>query len=1182
MGNIAKRTVNTPDSYKLDASGRSVSLDKIYLGVVKSVDDLQHMGRLKVWIAELGGNPNDSSTWFIVNYCSPFAGATNYFTNKTGPSYLDTQTSYGMWFVPPDIENQVIVAFINGDSAKGVWLGCLYQQYMNHMVPGIPGNNSSATVPVAEYNKKLAFNDITKPKRPTYSPLSDQLDKQGLNNDPVRGVTTSGARRDDPSNDVYGILTPGGNQFVFDDNTQNKFIRLRTQSGAQLLINDSTGCIYLNSVDGKNWISMDATGKIDVYAVDDITIRSQGSVNIRGDLDVNIEAGRDINMRAKGTPPVTPVVNTSTPPLPPPQSIGPITVIGDSIAVGVGGRIESSLTFANVGDNSSQILDKVQSNTNLANAVNTILSVGSNDGNQTLLASNLNKIRTALGKSNFIWLLPYASETNATVKTFASSKGDKYIDLTKYPSNDKIHPKDYSVVANDARALCVEAPPSATSAAETAAGFTQSGLKAEGSSWYNPGYYKTLAEAQEGAQKYKSMADYARANPQNYKPEEQLAIFKFEAAAQAEVRRLGGGSSSTTSSGTSTGSTYTFGARTIESFNFDTGLVMAATVTQTSNTSATGSTTTTSTPDFNTVASEFIKTEEGFKTNAYIDPPKDPTSYSIGYGHCMGQNEMRTGRTFLNCGSAGQVPIKGQYGKDTVVTKEQAEGLFIVDLRAFVLQCRQALGGAWDKLNVYQQVAVADFCYNCGVGNVYKLNAGNKFTDYIAQNQIKSAADLIRNFQTPYSLPKRRAKEAAYFEGHPELAPVGPSETTPDGYPNSTTSGEASLSPISTLKGGYIRMQSKNDMHLLSDNNMFITSKQDQNRVTGKNLYETIFGGTSRYTGGSVLESVVGGFGLGVQGRININGARIDLNGDSPPAATPASPAVGPRGQKQTDSILNSIGNATPILTDTILPHLPYHEPYQNHGGRNFQNIRNSTNTDKKTQLRDCEVIRDSDMPLDVYGTPRPDMPPGVYIGVQYSVKNTPIWNYNGPAMTSLFQKAAGLQLSDNGRTFITSRENGSYRPLTIGNPTYTEIGYGHTLTPEEISQGYVLIKGLEVRLNTPFTQQQINDLFDQDMAKVLTWMRPLIKVGVTQTQFDMLASLAWNIGESNFSKSDVVKYLNNGTLQKVPNNWMIFTVDANGQTVPGLVTRRIAEATNFMLAPSTDVPQGQLSVIPS
>lgn len=1155
MVNIVQRTVNSPSSYNLEASGRNTLLDKIYLGVVKDVNDLQRMGRLKVWIPELGGDPNNESSWILVNYCSPFAGASNFYANKNGSSYLDTQTSYGMWFVPPDLENQVIVAFINGDSAKGIWLGCLYQQYMNHMVPGIPGTDSSATAPVAEYNKKLNVTDITKPKRPIYSPLSDQLDKQGLSKDPIRGVTTSGARRDDPSNDVYGILTPGGNQFVFDDNPVNKYIRLRTQSGAQILINDSTGCIYLNSVDGKNWVSLDATGKIDVYAVDDITIRSQGSVNIRGDLDVNIEAGRDINMRARGTPPITPLVNTSAPPLPSPEENKPVNVIGDSIAVGVGAKIEGALVFANVGDNSTQIYNKVKENSNLADATNTLLSVGSNDSDQTILATNLNNIRKDLGTSNFIWILPYAAASNATVKTFATGKGDKFIDLKNYPTVDNIHPKDYAVVANDARALFVDQKKSASTSSTSSTGidsYTASQLKAEGSSWYQPGYYKTLDEAKEGQQKYRSMADFARANPGNYKADEQLAIFKFEAAADAEVRRLSLGSTSPAAS-------------------------KATTSTMVASTSAVPSTSS-STADFNTLATEFIQSEEGFSAKAYIDPTTDPTSYSVGYGHCMGQNELRTGKTTLNCGTAGQVPIKGQYGKDTVVTKEQAAGLFSTDLAIRVVDCRRILGGAWDRLNVYQQVAVADFVYNCGSGSLQNLNAGNKFTDYIAQNNIKAAADLIRNFPTRISLPKRRAKEAAWFEGHPELAAAIPNN--PEGYPNTENAGGSPLSPISTLQGGFIRMQSQNDMHLLSMNNMFMTSKKDQNRVTGQNLYDTVLGGTSRYTSGSLLETVSGGYGLGVTNQININGARIDLNGMAPPSATPASPAVGPITLKQTDSILNTIGNTIPILTDTILPHLPYHEPYQNHGGRTFQNIRNVSNIDKNTQLRDCEVIPNSDKPLDVYGTPRPTMPPGIYIGTQYNTKDSPIWNYTGPLGKQLFSKASSLQLSTNGRSFIIARENGSYRPITIGNPVYTEIGYGHTLTPEEISSKRIIINGLSVTLNEPFTQQQINDLFDQDMTKVLNWVRPLIKVGITQTQFDMLASLAWSIGEQNFSKSNVVKYLNEGMLQKVPNNWMVFTVDGNNQIVPGLITRRIAESTNFMLGPEADVLPNQSVIV--
>ena len=250
------RHKTSPSSYDLNLPGRGTLQDKIYVGFVKYLDDTSRMGRLKVWIPELSGDPNDENAWFIVNYCTPFAGATNILDNTNNTTLAGTQKSYGMWFVPPDINNEVVCAFINGDPARGIWFGCLYQQNMNHMVPGIPGQNSTAALPVGEYNKKVTQNNQQVPNRPPYSPLADALVKQGLDADVLRGVSDSGARRKDPINGVYGILTPGGSQFVFDDNPANTYIRLRTQNGAQILINDTTGFVYLNSVDGKNWISM--------------------------------------------------------------------------------------------------------------------------------------------------------------------------------------------------------------------------------------------------------------------------------------------------------------------------------------------------------------------------------------------------------------------------------------------------------------------------------------------------------------------------------------------------------------------------------------------------------------------------------------------------------------------------------------------------------------------------------------------------------------------------------------------------------------------------------------------------------------------------------------------------------------------------------------------------------------
>lgn len=300
------RTVSSPDGYSLQPSGRSTQLDKIYTGFVKETLDRQFMGRLRVWIPELGGDPADKSQWFTLNYASPFAGASNVYANKGGGTWADTQRSYGFWFVPPDLENEVLCCFVNGDPARGYWFACLYQQFMNHMVPGIPGQRQEEKVteglPVAEYNKIDPKVRLVDPQRPIYSPLADSLQDQGLDNDEQRGISTSGARRSSPAsgiNQVYGILTPGGHQFVMDDNPDNKYIRLRTQHGAQLLINDDEGWIYMISRDGSTWFELGVRGDIQMYAQGDISIRAQGDLNLRGDKNVNIEAGVSMYIKAR-------------------------------------------------------------------------------------------------------------------------------------------------------------------------------------------------------------------------------------------------------------------------------------------------------------------------------------------------------------------------------------------------------------------------------------------------------------------------------------------------------------------------------------------------------------------------------------------------------------------------------------------------------------------------------------------------------------------------------------------------------------------------------------------------------------------------------------------------------------------------------------------------------------------
>lgn len=283
--------------------------NKTYIAKIKDNRDVEAMGRLRVWIPELSQLEDDPGGWFTVNYCSPFAGATPEAATNNTNTYKGTQKSYGWWFVPPDLNNLVLVTFASGSTGLGFWIGCIYQDQMNHMVPGIPETK-------AEYNKNIS--GPKNPRRPTYNPLAEGLAQQGLSGDSVRGTSKSGARRHGDhghgkSDQNYttheycpsrsnGILTPGGHQIVFDDGTDSgdsKFIRMRTTSGAQILISESDGLVYLINRDGSAWFELSPTGNIDAFSSQNISLRSLKNVNIVADQDVNIEAGRNLNYKSR-------------------------------------------------------------------------------------------------------------------------------------------------------------------------------------------------------------------------------------------------------------------------------------------------------------------------------------------------------------------------------------------------------------------------------------------------------------------------------------------------------------------------------------------------------------------------------------------------------------------------------------------------------------------------------------------------------------------------------------------------------------------------------------------------------------------------------------------------------------------------------------------------------------------
>lgn len=287
----------------------------IYEAIVKDVKDVTMHGRLRVWIPEISGAENDEAGWIPAHYSSPFAGSTNVGDNKNALENSDvTQTSYGLWAVPPDVGNMVLVVFASGRMDRCYWFSCVYQQYMNYSVPGVAASSnnykdSSKELPVAEYNKHNKAPNIKSPIRPAHKEKLKEIGKQGLLLDKIRGINKSSARRETPSM-VFGLSTPGplsgtkgkrtgGHSFILDDNKENEHVTIETRQGAKIKLDDTNGLVYVINRDGTGWVEIDAEGKIMIFGASDFSVRAKGGIDLYADKNVNIESRETINIKSK-------------------------------------------------------------------------------------------------------------------------------------------------------------------------------------------------------------------------------------------------------------------------------------------------------------------------------------------------------------------------------------------------------------------------------------------------------------------------------------------------------------------------------------------------------------------------------------------------------------------------------------------------------------------------------------------------------------------------------------------------------------------------------------------------------------------------------------------------------------------------------------------------------------------
>ena len=115
-------------------------------------------------------------------------------------------------------------------------------------------------------------------------------------------------------------------------------------------------------------------------------------------------------------------------------------------------------------------------------------------------------------------------------------------------------------------------------------------------------------------------------------------------------------------------------------------------------------------------------------------------------------------------------------------------------------------------------------------------------------------------------------------------------------------------------------------------------------------------------------------------------------------------------------------------------------------------------------------------------------------------------------------------------------------------------IGYGHTSAAG----------GMKVHEGLTITNAQAEQLLKDDLAR-MTYpvIKRLVKVDLTQGQFDALCSFIYNLGEGQVSTSTLLKSLNAKDYKGASGQFGRWVYD-NGKKFDGLVTRREGERKLF------------------
>lgn len=156
------------------------------------------------------------------------------------------------------------------------------------------------------------------------------------------------------------------------------------------------------------------------------------------------------------------------------------------------------------------------------------------------------------------------------------------------------------------------------------------------------------------------------------------------------------------------------------------------------------------------------------------------------------------------------------------------------------------------------------------------------------------------------------------------------------------------------------------------------------------------------------------------------------------------------------------------------------------------------------------------------------------------------------------------MQLSQKGEHFLANQEGkqvndkGLHIPYKCIAGKWT-LGYGEVISPEQVEQ-----------FKAGITEEEALKRFRLKYKQFVDAVNKNVRVPLTQNQFDMLVSLAYNIGVVAFGRSTVLSKVNSRLFTQAADHfldWCKFTNPVNGkiQTSKGLLARREREKAIFL-----------------